>query len=454
MPIDSQIGMEEQLLNLPDDQFKHDALATHIMSVATYLPEGSVIAIEGSWGRGKTDLLRRVARKTFESGDHQENKMAAKALWLNPWQYGKPDLLTPLIRTLANRLPLIASNPETSKVTWRAVASLLGAGAGILMKTAPMFITGFEFPDKIADFASKGIQGILEARGEEKEIIQKMLDEARKDANKDPSEVMGKRFQELVAAILKHEGNTGKRLLVCLDDMDRCMPNQQVALLEALHFLTVVNAPVIFLIAIDPTLAEQAVRTYYKVDHFDPRMYLDKIFSIRFGLPSLAETAIVNFVDGWYSKRGTDFTGQMDLFFGKSCNDMKYMVATALSVPALRNPRVVERIMDRLAMLSLLHSLENGDKIKQQISLLVLWIGIGEKWRDIRLVMQTAGNKSERLREILSYYRGSTISDSHAIVRSLPEPKIVPDLVMIMQGCDPHIESFINIDQFLLEVGL
>jgi len=42
------------------DGLQHGALATSIVNHLRTLSPGSVIAVQGSWGRGKTDVLQRV----------------------------------------------------------------------------------------------------------------------------------------------------------------------------------------------------------------------------------------------------------------------------------------------------------------------------------------------------------------------------------------------------------
>ncbi|MEO5332026.1 MAG: KAP family NTPase [Magnetococcus sp. YQC-5] len=444
-------------IKLPEDKLQHDNLAKKIMSGIAYMPEGSVIALEGSWGRGKSDLLTRIMQITHQDG-FEDPKIAPKAMWLDPWRYGKPDLLTPLICDLYKRVPPSPTDSNISKATWRAIGSLAGAGVNILLKTAPSFIPGGNILEKIADPISKGIQGLLEAKGDEQDAqhaqYKPFAEQYKLGLNDDPT----LHFQHIVQTILTHD-SPGKRLLICIDDLDRCLPNQQVALLEALHFLTAVpNVPVIFLVALDPTLAEQAVRTHYNVEHFDPRLYLDKIFSIRFGLPSLSETSVSDLVKGWYSRKEAVLTNKLNTFFDLNNTRMAEIVGRGLTVPILRNPRVVERILDRLAMLALLHPGWNPENISQEdLYLLVRWIGIGEKWRGIRLVLQAAPktNKYLRMQAISKYYiEKSDPENEHEILRSLPEPKTVPELVMILAESQDFHSIFTIIDEFLLEAGL
>ena len=95
---------------LMKDGLGHEELAKRILQVVFQLPLGSVIAIEGSWGRGKTDVLSRIASLTYEEEklsriQTAKRKIRPNAIWLNPWKYSNPDLLTPLMYELYGRLP-------------------------------------------------------------------------------------------------------------------------------------------------------------------------------------------------------------------------------------------------------------------------------------------------------------------------------------------------------------
>ena len=48
----------------------------------------------------------------------------------------------------------------------------------------------------------------------------------------DPVAVMGERFRTLIEELLKAHANRTDRMLVCVDDLDRCLPDRQVALLD------------------------------------------------------------------------------------------------------------------------------------------------------------------------------------------------------------------------------
>ena len=77
------------------DALGHKERAQVILRQICSLPPGSMMGIVGSWGTGKSDLLARVALATYQKDCPEE--VLPKALWINPWQYGKPDLLTPVV---------------------------------------------------------------------------------------------------------------------------------------------------------------------------------------------------------------------------------------------------------------------------------------------------------------------------------------------------------------------
>src|SRR5688500_13273633 len=78
-------------LKNPPDGLLHSDFAKRLIRIVQDIPRGSVVGIQGAWGRGKTDILSRLAILANEPSD-----LISHVFWLNPWQYGTSDLLTPL----------------------------------------------------------------------------------------------------------------------------------------------------------------------------------------------------------------------------------------------------------------------------------------------------------------------------------------------------------------------
>ena len=412
----SQGTIDDGLMPVPD-ALGHDATALALLHKAVFLPPGSVLAIQGSWGRGKTDVLTRIATRVRDPEKHGLPKgLVADALWINPWQYGTPDLLTPLVLAMLARIP---EEPRRNDKRLRKIAeTLLRAGLNFGLKAAGSAVPILGLA---TDPVDKMVSGLFDAAGMKGETD---------NPDPDPVSVMGERFRELAQKLLEAKGDQpDARLLICVDDLDRCLPDRQVALLEAIRFLISSGAPVTFLIALDPTLARQAIITHYHTDAFDPDRYLDKMFDLRVNLPSLGmriQDLVKHHLDremhalGHVMKIGD---AVRDLLSQNASALLQEAAVTALSTPDLANPRVVRRIFDRLYLLAVSRAsakmrplfLSNAREHGQ----LLLWLGITERFPAIRAAVQAAAGKESFTQRLTVIHRAYTFDQSVASATSL-----------------------------------
>jgi len=316
------------------DALGHDDIARMVVGHTAALPIGSVTAIQASWGRGKTDVLRRA----FENYASLAKTDAEGPLWLNPWRYGTPDLLTPLVKALVPRL----STSERHSPRVRAIVrSLLKAANATLFKSASVIVP---------------VQGLVQ-RWEDigDELIDELLSTPTEDAaDPDPIAAMSDRFRELVASVLEE---SAVPLAVCIDDIDRCLPAYQVAILESLHFLTSAGARCVFFVAIDPELVKEAASTHYGTRNFDTERYLDKLFDLRVQLPGLLSTDAANLARALLERTsvasGELFSHAIAEGLGVTTEQLVVVFTESLFLPSLRNPRFVDRLVTRLYLLAL-----------------------------------------------------------------------------------------------------
>ncbi len=102
----------------------------------------------------------------------------------------------------------------------------------------------------------------------------------------DVLEEIEKEFKELIAKISK--ARDGKPVIIFFDDLDRCLPDKAIQLLEAVKNLFVVkDAPVIFVCGIDTQIAKQFIRSHYKnIEESFAINYFRKIFNLTFSMPA------------------------------------------------------------------------------------------------------------------------------------------------------------------------
>ncbi len=455
----SQSSFEsEDGVQLAEDKLDHERLAELILQAAVNLPPGSVIAVQGSWGQGKTDMIARIANITYKQGKWPHLGIIPKALWLNPWQYGTPDLLSPLVIELFKRIP--PQKRDTAEALWIAAQTIIRAGISFGLKATSTLVPGMELMSTGAGYADKLLEGLFKAIDENNKEFKSLSPEP------DPVALMGERFRELVSELISEDSEADNaRILVCIDDLDRCLPDRQVAILEAIRFLTSAGAQATFLIAIDPTLARQALITHYKSENFNPDLYLDKIFHLRLPLPALSSKSISQLVEGHLE--GSTLSGHSQLKDNLSIllnNAPPELIVSsaekAFQVPSLRNPRVIERVFTRLFLLSRAANNQILAKNGLEITWLLSWLGLIERWPVIRMNFQDAGEEYiSRFNDICSLLleKPEAVGDEMRVAALAKIPREDVDLKQIFRSFENKEEVaryFYKVDNSLREVGL
>ena len=317
------------------DALSHGDLAEAIVGHITSLPPGSVISVQGSWGRGKTDVVTRVFDWFTEEA---EAGRAPEPIWVDPWQYGRPDLIQPVVLRLMERMGKQNQVNDKLKMVAR---SLLHASNDMVFKAVSTFVPF----GPIIGAAQPKIDDIIDG----------LLNNATQspDADADPVHEMAKRFSELVGVVVGSQDQDTARLplLICVDDLDRCLPDHQIAMLEAIFFLTSPDAHCSFLVALDPVLVQQAARTHYHTDGFDSNQYLDKLFQLRVNLTALQPDKIEAIVDAELKlPLGDPAEGVLLKGLAAGPEKMKAAFGGVFAVPELTNPRLVHRVFERLRL--------------------------------------------------------------------------------------------------------
>jgi hypothetical protein len=445
------------------DGLGHDDLAASIAGNIDALPVGSVIAIQAAWGRGKTDVLMRV-ESLFQ--ERAEADSAVRPLWINPWQYGTPNLIAPLVTELLQRLEpeQRAGNPRLRE----AAETLLRAGNAVAFKALSVFVPFGEL--------LSGGQGPVD------DLIRQLFasDAAPALLDADPIAAMARRFCDLIDEYLNITGSSGP-VIICVDDLDRCLPDQQIAMLEAVHFLTGAGAEANFVVAIDPRLVQQAAVSHYSGSAFDVEQYLNKLFDLRVNLTALAGDLRRNFIAS--ALRKTDTGGAVAAArLGLEEDELARIWNETFYLPELSNPRLISRAVRRLD-LYLAHDPDPLDipglggnstlTPSQRVALLVRLIAIAERWPDLRLLVQAIDPSvlRDRLEKFSRFYGlgsespspkataslKSEIAESPWLFDRLPDRKFHPDLGLFLDNMLelPELDKAIEgLDRKLMAAGL
>jgi energy-coupling factor transporter ATP-binding protein EcfA2 len=239
--------------SLEEDLFKFgpDAVAL-AESIRTSDERGYAVGVFGPWGSGKSSFMNFMACYLRDKG--------IPCIDFKAWQYDRyENLLAALVREMvAQKLP------RSSGVRLRTLADKVVGSAVVLGAAAASHATsGIISPETI-----RRVNSIWTNRETPKDAI-----DGFKEAFCEFSIALGKKGTVPV--------------VVFLDDLDRCLPDNVVAILDALRLL-LFDSNCVFVVGVDREVVEHAVCVRYGTTDLPyGRAYLDKIIDVQLRIPTV-----------------------------------------------------------------------------------------------------------------------------------------------------------------------
>ena len=239
------------------------------------------LAINGAWGSGKTFVLDMITEKLSQK---QECIIIKYDAWENSFY---PD---PLIAILFCILDSLKINSEVKNLQRKKA---------LKKYIKKNFVQKFdESIDKIVDELYKvgGWAGVAAYAVEKiksiiKETKNSILDNKLFDDFKSYQNLI-QEFYSVVNKLTGYEKEVGKqtKLVILVDEIDRCLPDEQLKILERLHHLFKVNNCAV-IVTMNQGCVAKTVETIYGVDGYE---YLRKFFNFTFRLNTSANEYLNN----------------------------------------------------------------------------------------------------------------------------------------------------------------
>ena len=238
-----------------EDKFGFKVLAKTIADSISKMtaPEGTVIAVNGPWGSGKSSLINLIKKHLSDQTKTGDLKIVDFKCW---WFRGQEALTIAFFRELYSAME--SSEAETKK----AISEL---GAQLLVKTSPLIgaMTNLAVPG-----AGSTVSGLTE-------FVASLIAQDK---------TVEKLHEEICDKL--HKGS--KRYLIIIDDIDRLSPDEAMLIFQLVK--SVGGLPnVMYLLAYDRQLAEKIVRKRYPSE--GPH-YLEKIVQASFELPEPSRVSL------------------------------------------------------------------------------------------------------------------------------------------------------------------
>jgi len=243
------LGFKESVLNL-----------YHIMQ---NIRTPFTLGIFGSWGSGKTSFM-----KLLEAQLKKEDLFVP--FWFNAWQYeNENSLLIPLLSSMKS---VFKEHENLINKVKKSSTVLLLSGANILLKS--LTLGNLSSKDVIENFKTY------------EDNFEKFYDSWVSEID-----TLKKEFEELIIEIKKDK----RAVIVFIDDLDRCMPENVIRLIENIkHFLSVEGC--IFVIGVDKNVLSKGIQARYGSNLISGDEYLEKIINLSFYVPHKLRVAKKEFI--------------------------------------------------------------------------------------------------------------------------------------------------------------
>ena len=309
-----------------------DTVVSNLVLVARATSPPACIGLYGHWGTGKTAILRSTANQWNERG-------LGPVVWFNSWEHDRAgDSLTPLLSTIATYASEFAKDNQKVKDLGTAVIKTA------LSLTLRLGISAATFA--ALGSAAVALSPLSRVRAEEYSDYFKARDDEA--AHTMAASALKAQFADLVSAAMDNYPDGEQKLLILLDDVDRCLPDRALALIESVKLLLcgAPNCRALFLFAVDRSMINEAVRARYPGSiAYIGEDYLEKVFDFSFEAPNIVQANIEAYVRQLYGDGiqapWTPQNQRIDLG----------TLTRVLSFAGLSTPRTIKRTLNRLSLL-------------------------------------------------------------------------------------------------------
>ncbi len=260
-----------------EDSIGRNADIVSFADILNSLDDSCAIALDAKWGAGKTFFVKQTKMVLDAFNDFipsfDENDKAIIKSFCDKKHRNNPMVYIPQVSVYYDAW----ANDNDEDPVLSLVLSIIKSidvdfsfkqGTDSLTKAAAVleFFTGKSFTDLLEGFRSDNPLDIIQKSKGIEELVKEFLD-----------------------SLLEERGD---RLVVFIDELDRCRPDYAVRLLERIkHYFS--NERITFVFAINSLELQHTIKKYYG-ESFDASRYLDRFFDLRVSLPPIDKKLFYN----------------------------------------------------------------------------------------------------------------------------------------------------------------
>jgi hypothetical protein len=370
------------------------------------------VGIFGGWGTGKTTLMTAIKAALPTS--------SLVVVDFNAWRFERePQLVIPLLDTI--RAALVEWSDTRDEIAKSKVRAL----AGRIGRVARALATGLS--------AEVGLPGAVKVSYEVGRAIDQLSAPAEPGQ---PQSLYLAAFQELASAFATMAVAPITRIVVFVDDLDRCLPTNALEVLESVKLFFDLPG-FIFVVGLDEQVVVRAIRTKFAAQDDHPgspeaasvasattsrqlgREYVKKIFQLSYSLPAMLPGQLDELLQSMYREASLSPAQFADL----EARVRPYLGYVA--VDRRVNPREVKRFVNAYTMQVLVRP-----DLRRDTILALQTLAFRDEWEGLYDALLT---DTDIFAEILDRYRRDDLSE-----------QAFADLAPGLTGLPPSLTSFLR----------
>ncbi|PFE08591.1 KAP family P-loop NTPase fold protein [Bacillus cereus] len=291
--------------------FKADAIKNMLETNNDYFEKNNMIALYGEWGSGKTSVMEYI----------NKNITNYNVVFFEAWKYEKDSNLS------LSLFEMILDKVEVEKDSLGKVLE----DVKLIGKTLLNFSKNLLFNYRLS------LPGMTVN-----------IDQATKDTIKEMDEIIErtsfytnlKEFNNSFNKLLDeyHEA-TGKKLLVFIDDLDRCSPENVLDLISSIKHFFIDSDKVVYFCGVDKHAVSKAINIRYQ-NIIKSEEYLEKVFDVTFNMPEIQNI----------DKLLEDFISRVNVFNTVADNNLYFLKQFFLHIK-FTNPRKLKKLFNKYIFL-------------------------------------------------------------------------------------------------------
>ena len=294
----------------PSKEF--DQIAETVTEIIKKSEPKFTLGIYGEWGTGKSTLMKSIQSKL-----ELDNKKKILTVWFNAWRFEREENFATiaLMKTIGYKM---AKNEKFENLSQLILRGMKITGKDLFRKAVLETI-----------MTEKGVDEI------EKKLTEKMafLDNLDKDTIYfDGIETISNEFKK----IRKLKKNKDYRMVVFIDDLDRCSPKKALEVLESIKIFLDIEG-FIYVIGISVETLNRLISYAYKETGIQGKEYIKKIIQVPIKIPKWDKADIEKLIEEQISHN-----------LNNDYNKFVILNASIIAKAVNYNPRQVKRFINNI----------------------------------------------------------------------------------------------------------